>query len=75
MTRSISSLPAFVAMKSADGANRAVALGLALDDEGLKLVLHDFESNVIKVVDAALWHVDRSPSMQSVLIPGQAAHR
>ena len=52
-----------------------MALGLALDDEGLKLVVHDFESNVIRVVDAALWQVDRSPSMQSVLIPGQAAHR
>lgn len=52
-----------------------MARGLALDDEGLKLVVHDFESNVIRVVDAALWQVDRSASMQSVLIPGQAAHR
>jgi hypothetical protein len=74
VARSISALPAFIPVRSDDGAARAVAFGLVLDDDdmSLGLVIHDLDSNRLRVVDAALWRVDRSLVAPGVIVPGQA---
>jgi len=76
MARSLAALPMLIPVRSQNGTARGMAVALMLDDDGaLSLVIHDFESNCIRIVEAAEWTVEGSPLPHGIVVPAAGGLR
>lgn len=76
MARSLAALPTLIPVRSQNDPARGMAVALMVDDAGaLSLVIHDFDSNGIRIVEAAAWTVEGSPLPHRIVVPAAGGPR